>query len=175
MTIPAVMGIAAATPKVPGATNPTNPTGTAVPATFVSFPQDKLGAHNIPQTPLPEGLTFNESLRGDPQRGLDFMTKQMGGGCVGCHMINGNPVMRGVIGPNLTHIASRTTLAGGIYPNDAKHLALWLKNARWMKPGVIMPTLGAGQYDPTTKTYIPKTGLNDQQIADIVAYLQALK
>ena len=175
VTIPAATGIAAATPTVPVATNPTNPAAAAVPATFVSFPHDKLGVHNIPQTPLPEGLTFNESLKGDPQRGLDFMTKQMGGGCVGCHMINGNPVMRGVIGPNLTHLASRTTLAGGIYPNDAKHLALWVKNARWMKPGVIMPTLGAGQYDPITKTYIPKTGLNDQQIADIVAYLQALK
>ena len=44
-----------------------------------------------------------------------------------------------------------------------------------MKPGITMPTLGAGQYDPVTKATIPKTGLSDQQIADIVAYLQALK
>ena len=45
-----------------------------------------------------------------------------------------------------------------------------------MKPGVIMPTLGAGQYDPVTKARPSgKTGLTDQQIADIVAYLQALK
>jgi cytochrome c oxidase subunit 2 len=103
------------------------------------------------------------------------MTKQMGGGCVGCHMISGVPVMQARMGPNLTHVASRTTIAGGIYPNDTKHLTLWIKNARRMKPGVIMPTLGAGEYDPKEKTYIPKTGLNDQQIADIVAYLQALK
>ena len=144
-------------------------------AGFVAFPHDKIPAHVIPQTPLPAGLAYNETLKGDPQRGLDFMTKQMGGGCVGCHMISGIPIMQARMGPNLTHIASRTTIAGGIYPNDTRHLTLWIKNARRMKPGVIMPTLGAGEYDPNTKMYIPKTGLNDQQIADIVAYLQALK
>ena len=92
-----------------------------------------------------------------------------------CHRINGNPMMVGVVGPNLTHIATRSTIAGAIYPNDTKHLSLWIKNARRMKPGVLMPTLGAGEYDGMTKAFIPKTGLNDQQIADIVAYLQALK
>ena len=143
-------------------------------AGFVSYPLEKLPSHAVPRTPLPDGLAYNESLKGDPQRGLDFMAK-MGGGCVGCHMINGNPVMMGVIGPNLTHIGSRTTIAGGIYPNDTRHLTLWLKNARRMKPGVLMPTLGAGEFDPVTKAYIPKTGLSDQNIADIVAYLQALK
>ena len=143
-------------------------------AGFVSFPREKMPAHTVPSTPVPAGIAFNESLKGDAERGRDFMTK-MGGGCVGCHRINGNPVMMGVIGPNLTHVATRSTIAGGIYPNDAKHLALWLKNARRMKPGVLMPTLGAGEWDPVTKAFIPKTGLNDQQIADIVAYLQALK
>ena len=144
-------------------------------AGFADFPRAKIPAHVMPRTPLPAGLTFNASLTGDPQRGLDFMTKQMGGGCIGCHAISGNPMMQAKVGPNLTHFAGRTTLAGGIYPNDTKHLTLWLKNARRMKPGVIMPTLGAGEYDPVAKMFIPKTGLNDQQIADIVAYLQALK
>jgi cytochrome c553 len=44
-----------------------------------------------------------------------------------------------------------------------------------MKPGVLMPTLGAGQRDPVTKGTITAGGLADQDIADIVAYLQALK
>ena len=143
-------------------------------AGFVALPREKMPAHTLPTTPLPAGLTFNESLKGDAERGRDFMTK-MGGGCVGCHRINGNPVMMGVMGPNLTHVGSRSTIAGGIYPNDTKHLSLWIKNSRRMKPGVIMPTLGAGEWDHVTKAFIPKTGLNDQQIADIVAYLQALK
>ncbi len=143
-------------------------------AGFVAFPHDKLPAQAIPRTPLPEGLAFNESLKGDPQRGLDFINK-MGGGCIGCHAIAGNPMMMAKVGPNLTHVGSRTTIAGGIYPNDTQHLVRWIKNARRMKPGITMPTLGAGEYDPVTKAFIPKTGLNDQQIADIVAYLQALK
>jgi len=83
-------------------------------------------------------------------------------------------MMVGVVGPNLTHIASRTTIAAGLYPNDAQHLARWIKNARVMKPKVLMLTLGMGQYDPVAKTTM-KSGLTDQQIADIVAYLQTLK
>ncbi len=142
-------------------------------AGYVAYPREKLPAWTIPKTPTPAGLTFNTALVGNADRGLKLLSTGQGG-CVGCHMIAGNPVMMGVIGPNLTHVASRTTIAAGLYPNDAKHLALWIKNARMMKPGVIMPTLGKGQYDPVTKAVVPM-GLTDEQIADIVAYLQALK
>ena len=81
------------------------------------------------------------------------------------------------IGPNLTHIGTRSTIAAGIFPNDTRHLRLWLKNARLMKPGVAMPTLGMGQRDPITGATVSASlgGLTDQQIADIVAYLQALR
>jgi len=143
-------------------------------ADYIAFPREKIPAHVVPKTPLPEGLAFNESLKGDAERGRDMLTKGAGG-CLGCHRISGNPMMMGVVGPNLTHVATRSTIAGGIFPNDTKHLSLWVKNARRMKPGILMPTLGAGEYDPMMKAFIPKTGLNDQQIADIVAYLQALK
>jgi cytochrome c oxidase subunit 2 len=142
-------------------------------AGFVSYPREKLPAWTIPKTPTPAGLTFNTALVGNADRGLKLLSTGQGG-CVGCHMIAGNPVMMGVIGPNLTHIGTRSTIAAGLYPNDAKHLALWIKNARMMKPGVIMPTLGKGQFDPVTKAVVPM-GLTDEQIADIVAYLQALK
>ena len=82
--------------------------------------------------------------------------------------------MRSTIGPNLTHIGSRLTIAGGLFPNDTKHLAAWIKNSRAMKPGVLMPTLAKGQHDPITKLTLT-IGLSDQDVADIVAYLQALK
>jgi cytochrome c oxidase subunit 2 len=84
--------------------------------------------------------------------------------------------MVAIVGPNLTHLASRTTIAGGIYPNDPRHLARWVKNANAMKPGVTMPTFGLGEYDPVTlKGPVKLGGFTDQQIADIVAYLQSLK
>jgi cytochrome c oxidase subunit II len=81
----------------------------------------------------------------------------------------------GIAGPSLTHVGSRVTIGAGLFPNDARHLALWIKNARMMKPGVAMPTLGKGQFDPIMKTTVTAGGLSDQEIADIVAYLMALK
>jgi cytochrome c oxidase subunit II len=143
-------------------------------AGFLTFPHDKMPSHVVPSTPVPPGMSFDESLSGDAERGRALLTS-FAGGCAGCHTISGNPSMVGVTGPNLTHVGSRATIAGGLYPNDKQHLSLWIKNARWMKPGVIMPTLGAFQRDPVTGQTIPKTGLTDQQIADIVAYMQALK
>ena len=44
-----------------------------------------------------------------------------------------------------------------------------------MKPGSIMPTLGKGVYDPVRKVTANLGALTDQQIADVVAYLNALK
>ena len=165
--------VAAAPTAAAPAPADTGATATVQQAGYVSYPREKLPAWTVPKTPVPAGLTFNTALVGNADRGLKLLSTGQGG-CVGCHMIAGNPVMMGVIGPNLTHIGSRTTIAAGLYPNDAKHLALWIKNARMMKPGVVMPTLGKGQYDPVTKAVVPM-GLTDEQIADIVAYLQALK
>jgi cytochrome c oxidase subunit II len=143
-------------------------------AGFVAFPREKMPAHTVPKTPLPAALRYNDALVGDAERGRALISTGAGA-CMGCHMINGNPVMMGVVGPNLTHIATRSTIAGGLFPNDTKHLARWLKNARAMKPGIVMPTLGKGETDPVTKAAVPATGLTDEQIADLVAYLQALK
>ena len=139
-------------------------------AGFIAYPREKIPAYAVPQTPLPADLTFDDNLRGDPANGAKLVTGV--GTCLACHSMKGNPMMVGIIGPNLTHIASRTTLAAGLFPNDARHLARWIKNAPRMKPGIFMPALGAGEIDPKTKA---KGALTDQQIADIVAYLQTLK
>jgi cytochrome c oxidase subunit 2 len=143
----------------------------AVPGGY-TFPQASLPAHVRPSTPIPADLKrrVNTRLVGDPARGQQAFLA-----CIGCHYINGNPIAIGKIGPNLTHIGSRNTIAAGLYPNDTEHLTAWLKNSRAMKPGVTMPTLGAGETDPTTKQKVTVGGLSDQQIADLVAYLQALK
>jgi cytochrome c oxidase subunit 2 len=143
-------------------------------AGFVAYAREQLPAHTIPRTPIPAKLKFDDSLlgKGDVANGAKLAAGA--GGCLACHMIKGNPMMVGTVGPNLTHVASRTTIAAGLFPNDPQHLARWIKNAREMKPGVLMNTFGAGEYDPVFKTTV-KPGLTDQQIADIVAYLQTLK
>jgi cytochrome c oxidase subunit 2 len=131
--------------------------------------------YTVPQTPLPVGLAFDDNVLpgGNAASGEKLVTTGM---CIACHAIRGVPTMVAIVGPNLTHLASRTTIAGGIYPNDARHLARWVKNANAMKPGVTMPTFGLGEYDPVTlKGPVKLGGFTDQQIADIVAYLQSLK
>ncbi|MES2524968.1 MAG: cytochrome c oxidase subunit II [Gemmatimonadota bacterium] len=139
-----------------------------------TFPADKLPPHVIPNTPLPVGLAYDDALlaQGDAARGQATYSKSS---CIGCHAIAGNRSSMGIIGPNLTHFGTRHTLAAGLYPNDAKHLARWIKNAPLMKPGSIMPTLGKGLTDPKSKMVVNVGGLTDADIADIVAYLQALK
>jgi cytochrome c oxidase subunit 2 len=160
----------------PQATNTAaTPAGTPVtPASYTGytgFTADKLPAYTVPTMPIPDGLTFTAGLTGDAARGQQVYSRSA---CIGCHTITGNPMSQGVIGPNLTHFGSRLTLASGLYANDEQHLALWIKNARVMKPGVLMPTLGRGEHDPILGTTL-KSGLSDQEIADIVAYLHALK
>jgi cytochrome c oxidase subunit II len=145
-------------------------TTAALPPGYI-FPRDKIPAFAIPHSPTPAGLNFTPGLTGNAHRGQQVFTTSA---CAGCHTIAGNPNAIGIIGPNLTHIGSRSTIAAGRYPNTAAYLALWIKNARLMKPGVIMPTLGLDEYDPQLKTKVT-SGLTDQQIADIVAYLTVLK
>jgi cytochrome c oxidase subunit 2 len=137
-----------------------------------TIPSEKVPAYAIPATPLPARIKFDDSLVGDPANGEKLFSGA--GTCNACHAIKGNPLAVGNIGPDLTHFGSRITLGGGMYKNDAKHLARWIKNARIMKPGNIMTTLGKGEYDPQLKNTMTN-GLTDQQIADIVAYLMALK
>lgn len=150
----------------------------AAPTPGYMFPAEQLPAHVVPDTPIPAGLTFDDAAlaAGDAQRGFDLYSSSS---CIGCHRIRGNPRSPGVIGPDLTHFGSRHTLGAGLFPNDARHLALWIKNARKMKPmgTTSMPTLGMGEVDPITRSTVTAAlgGLTDQQIADIVAYLLSLK
>jgi cytochrome c oxidase subunit 2 len=154
------------------------------------FPLEKMPAHTLPQTPLPEGdreVKFDDALlaQGDAARGHELVTNMAHMAevpCLTCHIIKGEYTTGGqqmlkddaARGPNLTHFGTRHTFAGGIFVSDPKTLARWVKNAEHMKPGSLMTTLGAGQYWPSMKQ-TRTTGLDDRQIADIVAYLMALK
>jgi cytochrome c oxidase subunit 2 len=59
--------------------------------------------------------------------------------CASCHTLQG--VSSADIGPDLTHIATRETLAAGVLQNDLANLTRWLKNAQAVKPGCHMPNL----------------------------------
>lgn len=83
-----------------------------------------------------------------------FMNDQ----CASCHYIAGTAA-QGFVGPDLTHLATRTTLAANEIPNTPYWLARWIHNPQAIKPGVRMPDLGLGR----------------RQISDLVAYLDELK
>jgi len=58
--------------------------------------------------------------------------------CVMCHAIAGTPAGSRV-GPDLTHLASRRTIAAGILPNTRGNLAGWILDPQKIKPGTRMP------------------------------------
>ncbi|MDA1096267.1 MAG: cytochrome c oxidase subunit II [Chloroflexi bacterium] len=90
--------------------------------------------------------------------GRDVFTAK---GCIGCHTIGGFDEAVGVVGPNLTHFGSRTTIAANIMARDeaGANLAAWLRDPPAIKPGSKMPNLQ----------------LTDEQIASLTALLVGLK
>jgi cytochrome c oxidase subunit 2 len=61
-------------------------------------------------------------------------------GCVLCHSVRGTPA-RARAGPDLTHVASRLTLAAGSLPNTVGHRYGWIANPQAIKPGSAMPAI----------------------------------
>jgi len=85
--------------------------------------------------------------------------------CAGCHTVRGHEGL-GITGPDLTHIGSRTTIAGGLLENNPDQMARWLAHPDVVKPGNKMYTTG----------YVPNNvQLTDADVAALVAYLESLK
>jgi cytochrome c oxidase subunit II len=79
--------------------------------------------------------------------------------CASCHTIGGTAASYATVGPNLTHLATRATLAAGTIPNTPSELERWILNPQAIKPGTRMPDLGLSRADAT----------------QIVAYLDSLR
>ena len=60
--------------------------------------------------------------------------------CGSCHTIRGTPA-RGKVGPDLTHLASRQTIAALELPNTRAFLRAWIRDPGRFKPGTRMPKL----------------------------------
>lgn len=78
--------------------------------------------------------------------------------CAMCHAILGTPA-NGQQGPDLTHLASRQTLAAGTLPNTPDQLAAWISDPQKHKPG----------------TNMPATQLSNEELGALVAYLGSLQ
>lgn len=92
----------------------------------------------------------------DAKRGAELFQS---GPCANCHMIRGT-LAGGTVAPDLTHLASRQTIAAHSFPNNTAYLAAWVTHAQSLKPQSQMPDI---------------TQFNGQQLRDLVTYLQQLK
>jgi cytochrome c oxidase subunit 2 len=82
----------------------------------------------------------------------------LGSSCVMCHAIAGTPA-GSRIGPDLTHLAGRQTLAAGTLPNTRSNLTGWIVDPQAIKPGAKMPP----------------NQLNGPDLLALVAYLESLR
>jgi cytochrome c oxidase subunit 2 len=78
--------------------------------------------------------------------------------CVMCHSIRGTSAGSRV-GPDLTHLATRATIAAGTLPNTIGNLGGWILNAQSIKPGCRMPP----------------NQLPGSELQDLLAYLETLQ
>jgi len=75
----------------------------------------------------------------EAQQGLQTFAQA---GCINCHTIRlAGAGPGGTIGPDLTHVASRKTIAAGTLPNGRGQRAGWVMDAQAIKPGNKMPTM----------------------------------
>jgi cytochrome c oxidase subunit II len=114
-----------------------------------------------------ERAAFDEWLTGqasEAPRPADAMAQSgerafFARGCNTCHAIRGTPA-RGIVGPDLTHVGSRHTIAAGMLPARADQFSRWIANTERIKPDVHMPAFD---------------GLLDDELAALAAYLTQLK
>ena len=109
---------------------------------FIKWWQRQLQPAPAPTTPLAKA-------------GYAFVTSRS---CSVCHAIAGTPA-NGTVGPDLTHFASRRTIAAGAMPMSEGNLYGWVEDPQSIKPGSKMPTIG----------------LEPNELHAVVAYLETLK
>ena len=69
-----------------------------------------------------------------------------GNACISCHTVAGT-VATGRFGPDLTHLASRETIASGSVPNTPANIRAFVDNPAHFKPGALMPPMHLNQHD----------------------------
>ena len=118
-------------------------------------PPEPAAAVEGEQAPEPQADPLDPELRAVLDAGNQAF---LGSGCIACHRIDGT-VAAGVLGPDLTHVGSRRTIAAGILENTPEEMARWIRDPSAVKPGALMPTLN----------------LDEDTIRTLVAYLESLK
>jgi cytochrome c oxidase subunit 2 len=86
------------------------------------------------------------------------MQKFLSSPCVMCHTIRGTSA-GGAVGPDLTHVGDRQTIAAGTLMRNHVNMYQWVRNAQAFKPGAKMPAIE----------------MSDQDLDAVITYLESLK
>jgi cytochrome c oxidase subunit 2 len=131
-------------------------------AEFCGFQHAKMHLDVIVESPAEYKAWYERQLQSpappnDPQaqRGQAVF---MQGPCSVCHAVAGTDAS-GTIGPDLSHVASRRSIAAGALRNDPSSMRAWLSNPQAIKPGNHMPLMN----------------LQDDQLQALTAYLGSLQ
>ena len=89
------------------------------------------------------------------QRGMEIFLSTT---CQSCHVIRGVGGQPGV-GPELTHMGSRSIIGAGVLENTPEHMARWLRDPQAVKPGNLMPN----------------SRLTEEEVQALTAYMESLK
>lgn len=151
--------VAAQAPAGPPAPTGMAPTGAPAPGRAGYQAAGPIPPGTMQQTAMMPGQQTIE------QRGQQLITTKM---CVACHAIKGT-TMKGALGPNLTRFGARRYLAAGARPNTMENLVEWIRHPQGVKEGALMPGAREGAAG------MPATGLTEDEIKAIAAYLLSLK
>lgn len=103
------------------------------------------------ETPVPPVADADDPV----SRGYEAVRTR---GCQACHAVDGVEEMVATVGPNLTRVATRSFLAGGVIPNTHDDLLAWIREPDSRKIGSKMQAMG----------------LSDAEIQDVIAYLESM-
>jgi cytochrome c oxidase subunit 2 len=131
-------------------------------AEFCGYEHAKMGMLVIaePQAKYDAWIAAQQSAASVPRDSVAQRGKIVfeGSTCVMCHAISGT-VAGATTGPDLTHLASRRTIAAATIANTEANLYAWISDPQRIKPGTLMPA----------------TKLDPRDLQALVAYLRQLR
>jgi cytochrome c oxidase subunit II len=119
-------------------------------AEFCGLQHAHMGFIVVAETPADFANWFNhqlepsaENLTPEQQRGQQVF---LAAPCVVCHTVRGTSAFGGAA-PDLTHLASRSTIGAALLSNTSGNLSGWITDSQRIKPGTHMPPIGIASED----------------------------
>ena len=142
---------------------------------FASYKKSELTAHKGEMFDVWQGMQAPPGSEDAAliAQGRDVFSKK---GCISCHTVRGHEGI-GIVGPDLTRVGSRTTIAAGLLDNTPENLKQWVMHPNDIKPGNNMyyGRQMPGYMRLAEKGWETNFEVNDSEADALVAYLRSLR